>query len=218
MPVSASSSSSTIRPGAELDDHVATGLAGRADDVDDDDVAVHRRSPLHRGQVGHRMPERLELGVDELGRHCSLGSRHLERLPVRQLHLRLHGDGGREREGRLRRLGQVVLVVRLRDGVNARRRRGRAEPAADVARDRLVHQPFLADARDEHLHRHLAFAKAGDLDCPGQVGRGVVDSVLEVMARHLHREADLVFGEPFDRRVHAGHSTRTPFRDRMGIA
>ncbi len=41
----------------------------------------------------------------------------------------------------------------------------------------------------------------------------MLDRVLEVVTRHLDREANLVFGEPLDRRVHAGHSTRTPFRD-----
>ena len=65
--------------GAELDHHVAAGFAGRADDVDDDDVAVHRRPALHRRQLGHRVPQRLDLGVDELGRRLGLGTRHLER-------------------------------------------------------------------------------------------------------------------------------------------
>ena len=97
--------------------------------------------------------------------------------------------------------------------MDARARGGIPEPAADVAGDRLVHHPLLAHPRDEHLRRHLAFAEAGDLDRLGQVGSGVLDRMLEVVTRYLDREANLVFGKPLDRRVHAGHSTRTPFRD-----
>ena len=50
-------------------------------------------------------------------------------------------------------------------------RGGVPEPAADVALDRLRHQPLAADALQQHLPRHLALAEAGDLRALREVGR-----------------------------------------------
>ena len=94
-------------------------------------------------------------------------------------------------------------------------RAGCASPAAafrnqplDVALDRLGVQPLLADARDEHLPRHLALAEAGDLDARGEVGGRVLDGVLDVVRRHVDRQADLVLGELLDAHGHGGHRSR----------
>ena len=72
------------------------------------------------------------------------------------------------------------------------------EPAADVALDRLAVDPLAAEARDEHLHRHLALAEAGDLDGLGEIGGGVVDRVLDVVPRDVDRQADAVALELLD--------------------
>jgi hypothetical protein len=77
-----------------------------------------------------------------------------------------------------------------------------------VALDRLRHQALLADAGEEHRHRHLAFAKPRDLDLASEIGRGVVDGVLDVVSRHLDRQADAVLADLLDRgrrRSHRGH-------------
>ena len=99
--------------------------------------------------------------------------------------------------------GKLIVVLRLRDRLDARRHGGVPEPAADVARYRLAHQPLLADAGDEHLHRHLALAKAGDLDARREVGGRVLDGVLEVVPGHGDGQANPVLGQLLDRRLHA---------------
>ena len=59
-----------------------------------------------------------------------------------------------------------------------------------MALDRLGHEALLADALQQHLARHLALAEAGDLDALREIGGGVLDGVVHVMRRHLHRQPD----------------------------
>ena len=99
-------------------------------------------------------------------------------------------------------VGQLEIVLRLRDRAHARLRRGVPEPAADVALDRLRHQPLAADLLHEHLARHLALAEAGDLHALGEVGGRVLDRVVHVVRRHLHRHPDAVFREFLDLGLH----------------
>jgi hypothetical protein len=64
-----------------------------------------------------------------------------------------------------------------------------------VALDRLGVEPLLADPGDEHLHRHLPLAETGDLDADGEVGSRVLDRMLDVVARNVDRQANLVLGQ-----------------------
>jgi hypothetical protein len=73
-----------------------------------------------------------------------------------------------------------------------------------VALDRLAEDALLPDPGDEHLLRHLALAEPVDLDGGGEVGRGVLDRVLELVRRHVDREANFVVGELFDACSHQG--------------
>ena len=79
---------------------------------------------LVRGrELGDRLAERLDLGVDVLLRHLDLGARHLERRPVDDLGQRLHLDGRRERSttrprcrgARTRTAGSAIGRTRLRE-------------------------------------------------------------------------------------------------------
>src|SRR6266508_4582989 len=72
-----------------------------------------------------------------------------------------------------------------------------------MALDRLGVQPLLADPRDEHRHWHLSPAEARDLDAGREVGGSVLDGVVDVCARHVHREPDLVVRELLDLHRHA---------------
>ena len=81
------------------------------------------------------------------------------------------------------------------------RARGRVpEPAADVGLDRLRPEPVLAHVREQHLARHLPLAEPRDPDRAGEIGRGVLDGVLELVRRDVDREADAVPAELFDLR------------------
>ena len=71
-----------------------------------------------------------------------------------------------------------------------------------MALDRLGHQALAADLLHEHLLRHLALAEAGDLDALGEVGRRVLDRVVHVVRRHLHRQPNAVFREFLDLGLH----------------
>ena len=68
--------------------------------------------------------------------------------------------------------------------------------------DGLDPEPIAADVREEHLARHLALAEAGDLDDLGEIVRGVLDRVLELVRRDVDREADAVAAEL----LHLGHA------------
>ena len=105
-------------------------------------------------ELGDGALQRLELRGDRLLRHLGLVLRHLELRPVGRLGLRLHLDGGREAPVLALARGQLVVELRLRDGVDAGARGGVPEPAADVALDRLGEETLLPDA----LHRGSAAA------------------------------------------------------------
>jgi len=98
--------------------------------------------------------------------------------------------------------GKLVVVLRLRDRVDARARRRAPEPAADVALDRLAVQALPADALDQQRHRHLPFAEAWNPCRGGEVVGGVLDGVVDVVRRNLDRELDLVVSDLFDRIRH----------------
>ena len=66
----------------------------------------------------------------------------------------------------------------------------------------------LADALQQHLPRHLALAEAGDLDALREVVGGVLDGVVDVVRRHLDRQADAVLRQLLDLGLHAVHSSR----------
>ena len=188
--------------GAELDDGVRLRLARRALQVDDERVARPGRAIVGRHELRDGLPQRLELLVDELLRNLGLGARHLERRPVDDLGRRLHLDRGRERPRLLVGRRQLEVVLGRRDRAQPRARRRRPEPAADVRLDRLDPDPVLADLRDEHRRRHLPLAEAGDLDRLGEVVRRVLDRVLELVRRHVHRQADAILAELFHLRRH----------------
>ena len=76
--------------GAELDDVVALRRAVARDEVDDGDVTVLRGAPVDGDELGGRLLQQLELGLDDVLRHLDLVLRHLERRPVGGLRLRLH--------------------------------------------------------------------------------------------------------------------------------
>ena len=187
---------------AELDDVVALGLSVGRDEIDDDRVALTGRPAVGGGEIRNRGAEHLELGVDQLVGHLGLGRGHFERGPVGHVRQRLNADGRGELEAFLLRRRQLVVVLGRRRGPDGRPAQRSPEPAADVALDRLGVETVLADASDEHGHRHLAFAKSRDLQAPGEIRGGVVNRVLDVAARDLDRHPDLALGELFDRRLH----------------
>ena len=189
---------------AELDDGVRLGLARRALQVDDERVAFPGRAVVGRNELCDRLSQCLELLVDELLRNLGLGARHLERRPVDDLGGGLHLDRGRERPGLLLGRRQLEVVLGRGDGAQPRARRRRPEPATDVRLDRLDPDPVLADLRDEHRHRHLPLPEPGDLDRLREVVDCVLDRVLEVVRRHVHRQADAVLAELFHLSGHLG--------------
>jgi len=67
-----------------------------------------------------------------------------------------------------------------------------------VALDGLGHEAFLADPSAQNLRRNFARTEAGDLDAAREIGGRVLDRVTDVLARHIHLEANLVVGELFD--------------------
>ena len=66
-----------------------------------------------------------------------------------------------------------------------------------------VIEPLAADLLHEDLVRHLALAEARDLHALGEVGCRVLDRVVHVVRRHLHRHPDAVFREFFDLGLHS---------------
>ena len=180
--------------GADLDDVVALGLTVLLDEIDDDGVAGLYR-PVGGCELGDGEAKRLDLLVDELRRNFGVGVRDLELLPVGDLDLRLDVDRRGEAEVLVRRVRQLVVVLGPGDRPDARSGEGVAVPAFDVALDRLRVEPFLPDPRDEHLHRHLPFAEAGDLDRRREIGGRVLDRVLDVVTRDVDGQANLVLGQ-----------------------
>ena len=107
-------------------------------------------------ELGDRLAQRLELLRDELLGHLGVGLADLELGPVDDVDLRLHGHGRGELPVRLVAGRELVVVLRLRDRADARAGGGVPEPAADVAVDRLGHDPLLAEPLSQDRHRHLA--------------------------------------------------------------
>ena len=207
-PTSAVSTSSTSRPAAELDDGVGLRLSGRADEIDDDGVTRLRGPVGDRHELGDRFAQRVELARDQLLGHLVLGARHLELRPVDDLGQRLHLDGRLERPGLVVGGRQLEVVLGPGHGPQARARDGARVPAADVAVDGLGVEALLADPGQQHRPRHLPFPKTGDLDRLREIRRRVLHRVLEVVRRHVHRQADAVPVELLDLCSHAGHSIR----------
>ncbi len=160
------------------------------------------RTALHRRELGNRRAQGVELRLDELLGDVHLLAADLELRPVGQLGLRLHGERGGELPVLVTRRGKLEVVLRLLDGTEPRACRRVPEPAADVGLDGLRHQPLLADALEQHLARHLPLAEARDLDARGEVVGGVLDGVMNVVGRHLDRQANAVLRELFDGGVH----------------
>jgi len=71
-----------------------------------------------------------------------------------------------------------------------------------VALDGFGHQPFAADALQQHLARHLPLAEARHLDALREVLGGVLDGVVDVVRRHLHRHPHPVLGQLLDLGLH----------------
>ena len=185
---------------AELDAVVASRVAGQHE-VEDDHVADLRRPSVDGREIRAGLLQLVQGLLDELVRDLRIGRRNLERRPVGKLRLLLHGDRRRELPVGVA-LRQVVAVLGLLDGTDARLRRRVPEPTADVALDRFRVEALLADALDEHRERHLSLAEAGDLYAAREVGCGVLHRVLHVGARHLDGEANLAVAELFDLRLH----------------
>src|SRR5262249_47265264 len=122
------------------------------------------------------------------------GTWHFELRPVCDIRLRLDSDGGGEVKGLIARVGQLVVVLGLLDRTDALADRGIAEPAPDVALDGVRVETLLAHAREPNPHGDLALSEAGNLQARREVGRRVVDRVLNVVARNLDLEADTILG------------------------
>ena len=189
-------------PAAELDHGVVLRLALGVDEVDDQGVAGLRRALDGRRELRHRLAERLDLGVHRFLRHLHLGPRDLEGRPVGDLGQRLHLDRRREAPLAVRSLGQLEVVLRVRDRAHAVAVRRAPEPAADVAVDRLGVDALLAEARDEHRLRDLALAEAGDLHALREVRHRVVDGVLHLVRRDVDRQPHPILAETLHRRRH----------------
>src|SRR5262249_26253180 len=146
-------------------------------------------------EIGDRGAHGLERLLDRFLRNVRLDARYLELRPVGKLRLLLHGDGRGEPKALVGRRRHVVAVLRLGDRADARTGGRAADPAADVALDRLAVEPLTADPRHQHRHRHLAAAKTGNPKRLREVGRRVVDGVLYVLARDFDVEPDAAVGE-----------------------
>jgi hypothetical protein len=71
-----------------------------------------------------------------------------------------------------------------------------------MAVDGLGEDPLPAETLHQHRPRHLAGPEAGDLDRRGEVGRGVLDGVVDVVARDVDRQPDGISAELLDLRLH----------------
>ena len=112
----------------------------------------------------------------------------------------------------------AVKLPVLRRRTSAARSRARAAPTGrirgratafqnqprDVALDRLRVEALLADAADTSTGiGTLPLRKPGNLDARGEVGGRVLDGVVDVRARNVDREPDLVVRQLLDLRRHA---------------
>ena len=140
--------------------------------------------------------------VDEVVGDLGLGVRHLHLRPVGELRLGEHRDGRCEMPVVLLRVGQLVVELGLLDRSDALARGVVPEPAGDVTVDGFAEEAVLADVRPQHGHRNLPLTEAGNLDTGGEIGGGVLDGVMDVRTRDVHREPDLVIRQLLDLRRH----------------
>ena len=201
-PRRAASSSGVEPAAAKLDHGVVLRLALRVDEVDDQRVAGLGRPLAGRRELRHRLAERLDLGVHRLLRHLHLGPRYLEGRPVGDLGQRLHLDRRREAPLTVSGLGQLELVLRVRDRAHAVAVRRAPEPAADVTVDRLGVDALLAESRHEHRLRDLSLPEAGDLHALGEVRHRVIDGVLHLIRRDVDRQPHAILAETLHCRRH----------------
>ena len=149
-PTSAASTSSTSRP-EPSSTTVSRCASPSRETMSTTSVSPSRAGPVAGGdELRDRLAQRVELLHDELLGHLGLGPADLELRPVDDVDLRLHRHGRRELPVAVLRGRELVVVLRLRDGPDARPRGGVPEPAADVAVDRLGHDPLLAETLLEH--------------------------------------------------------------------
>ncbi len=139
---------------------------------------------------------------DEVLGNLRLGVRHLHFRPVGDFRLRKHRHRRREAPVGVLGVGKLVVELGLLDGPDALAGRGVPEPAGDMALDRFAEETLFADVRPKHGHRNLPLAEAGNLDAGREVGGRVLDGVMDVRPRDIHREPDFVVRQLFDLRRH----------------
>src|SRR5919198_181308 len=181
-------------PRPEFDDVVA--LAGVVrEEIYDHRVAGLCGPILDRRQPRHGRAKHVQLVLDEVCGHLRLHVGHLQLRPVGRRRLREHRHGCPEAPVLVVRRRQLVFELGLVSGPDAAARDGIPVPRGDVALDRLRVEPLLSDAGEQDRQRHLALAEAGDLDARGEVRRRVLDGVVDVLARYVDRQPDLVLGQ-----------------------
>src|SRR4029079_11229250 len=77
-----------------------------------------------------------------------------------------------------------------------------AKPAADMALDRLGHQPLAPDALQKHLARDPPLAEPGHLDVLREFVAGVLDGVVNVVRRTLDSQPDAILRQLLDLGLH----------------
>ena len=192
---------------AELDDRVGLRLPVRAQQVD------HERVPLAApaGRRPARARRRYAAAPPAPARRAPRAPRPPRAAPRASSSRRSRVSAAprswpRTTTTRRRRRSARTRTPGARDRPHAVARRGGPEPAADVRLDCLGPDAVLADAGDEHRRRHLPLAEPGDLDRLREIVGRVLDGVLELVRRDVHREADAIVAEL----LHRGH--RRPFK------
>ena len=168
-------------PGGDRDHHEVSGLHG----------------PLHGLQLREALLQLGELQVELLVGDLPLWVGDLQALVRGDLEVGAHVDRGVD-DGLAALLERLDLELRAADDRDVRVAYGLLIEAGQRGAQGLLLQRLGADARLQHLARHAALAEPGDLDLPGQRGRGGVDGAGDALRLDGERELDAGLVELLD--------------------
>ena len=155
------SSSTSFRPGRGAAPCRGGGGGGGGKTMSTTSVSPSSPAGRRRGRLGDGLRNASSSCVVELLRHlCTWGGRPRARSS-RPRRPSAAPAPSHELPVLPRRRWELVVVLRLRDGANARAGGRVAEPAADVAVDRLGHDPLFAETLGQDRHRHSPLPEPG---------------------------------------------------------
>src|SRR4051794_9656756 len=152
----------------------------RARVVDHEHVPGRRRA-IDRVEGRESLPQTVELGLDGLVGNLGLDLAHLEPLVLAQLGGRPDRDLDRELELLTLAWQRLDVELRVTDRGDSRIHQSALVPLGQRVSKRLLEDRLPADPLDHQCRRHLSLAESRHPHVAGELPRGALDALLDVV-------------------------------------